>query len=83
MMKKSLLLVLGVFTLSLIGCSGEGDSGNVEAGIAASKQAEQTARELPKDMPPEARRSAENAIAAQKAMTEHMQRNAPPKLSPR
>lgn len=65
MMRNLLLGLVGLVTIA--GCSSSGDPGNVEAAEAAAKAMPKSVDELPANMPPEARKSAEGAILQQQA----------------
>lgn len=64
------LIILTILATGLVaGCSSN-DSGDVEAANKAAAQAPKSADQLPTDMPPEARKQAESAIAQQQAMSQ-------------
>lgn len=67
-MKYLLPIVLGIL---LVGCSGS-ESGDVAAANKAAAEAPKSADELPAEMSPEARRSAEAAIKQSEAMRQQM-----------
>ena len=64
----AVVLLAGV----LAGCSDAGDSGDVEKAKQASAAAPKDVSQLPANMDPRARASAEAAILQNKAMTEQM-----------
>ena len=63
-------LILAPVALLAAGCSGgeAGDTGDAAAATAASAKTIKTPDQLPKDMPPAARKSAEGAMMAGEAM---------------
>ncbi len=67
-MKYLLPIVAGIL---LVGCSGS-DDGDVAAANKAAAEAPKSADELPADMSPEARRSAEAAMKQSEAMRQQM-----------
>jgi hypothetical protein len=67
-MKYLLPIVAGIL---LVGCSGS-DDGDVAAANKAAAEAPKSADELPAEMSPEARRSAEAAIKQSEAMRQQM-----------
>ncbi|CAN1553033.1 hypothetical protein MCEMSE15_02269 [Fimbriimonadaceae bacterium] len=67
-MKYLLPIVAGIL---LVGCSGS-DDGDVAAANKAAAEAPKSADELPAEMSPEARRSAEAAMKQSEAMRQQM-----------
>jgi len=63
------LLLLVPIALLTAGCSGGEDNGNVASAEKAAAAMPKKAEDLPKDMPPEARRAAEGAMKANAAMS--------------
>ena len=76
MMKYLLFVPLALLTIT--GCSGGGDNGDVAAAENAAKLAPKSKEDLPASMPPQAQKSAEAAMGAQKAMADQMAKNPPP-----
>ncbi len=72
MMKR--LALIPLLAVLAVGCTGGDDVGDVETGVKAAQAAPKTPDQLPSDMPPEARRAAESAMAQQSAMAAHMQK---------
>lgn len=58
------LILLSVTALAVTGCNSGGDAGDVDTAAAAARSAPKSAADLPKDMPAEARRSAEAAMGS-------------------
>lgn len=73
-----MLRTLGFFTLtfvvvvSLAGCSGSDDRGDIATAQKATEAAPKSDSDLPTSMPAEARRGASAAIAQQQAMQQQM-----------
>lgn len=62
-----ILAALAVFVVA--GCNGDDGNGDVEKAQAAAAKAPKSADQLPKDMPPQARAAATNAINQANAAT--------------
>lgn len=73
MMRIILISSLAIGSV-IAGCSGGGDSGDVEAANKASAAMPKSVDQLPSDMSPEAKRMAGAAIGQQQAMTDHAMR---------
>lgn len=78
MMKYALPLVL--LAGLAIGC-GKEDAGDVEAAKKAAEAAPKTEAQLPKDMPPEAKRAAMGGMGAQQAMAQQQQQQQQARMS--
>lgn len=62
------LLPVGMALVVLAGCSPVEDAGNVQGATQAASVAPKTIDQLPKDMPPEARRGAQAAMGQAQAV---------------
>ncbi len=73
-MKYSLKITSFLGLVALMGCSGSGDSGDVEAANRAAASAPKSVDQLPADMSPEAKRMAGAAIGQSQAMKDQAQK---------